>query len=200
MIHRRRLTPSPRVEYRCFVHPSHESCPQCQLALETYEDNLQLLRYIAYSKLKDAELVDEYLHAFYVNKLTRKTHSFRVNDPRFHACQYMVRMLQNFILDERGRRMRHKLVEKFIPGLTRGEEEQTTGDIVATAALYRDEINWVMSLLSESDALTMTRLISPGWNLAEEAKRCGVQASAMRARINRIRVRIKHGYECASAA
>jgi RNA polymerase sigma factor (sigma-70 family) len=195
---RRRLYRSKKTQYRCFRSPQNQTCSQCQFTLDTYEAHLPSLKKIIRARLGNPEEVEDYLHAFYVYKLSQKTHSFRPDDPQFNAFHYMARMLRNFMIDEKVRRSKHHIIDRFVSGMTYRDEDLILIDHVSTSNLYRDEIRHALSVLNPSEVRLILKVVSPGWNLADEARKAGIQLSAMRARVNRIRAKLRRVTSSAS--
>ena len=182
---------STQTQYTCFINPASGFCPHCQLVAHTYETHLPLLRKIIGRMLQDSESVDDYLHEFYHQKLVKKSHKFKVNDPNFNARQYMARMLRNFVYDERGRRIRHRIIEAFVVGLTRNQEDLVMRDLVSSQVFDRFELEFIFDTLKAHEASLIKRLLEPDWDIHLEASRDDVQPSAIRARVNRIRSKLR---------
>ena len=182
---------SVHTNYACFIDPNSKSCPQCQFVAHTFETHLPLFRKIIGRLIQDSESVDDYLHEFYHQKLVKKAHKFQVNTPGFNARQYMARMLRNFVYDERGRRIRHRLIETYVVGLTRDQEDLVTRDLVMRQVSDRSDLSLILRSLKSHEVDLLNRLFDPDWDIHQEARVDGVQSSAIRARINRIRAKVR---------
>lgn len=193
MVHqRKRLSQAPRRhQYQCLLSHHSGPCPQCQAVVQTFEDNLTLLKKITNRVLQDPDQVEDYVHEFYHKKLSKKTHKFRLDDPKFQSLQYMIGMLRNFILDERGRRARRSIIEGFVTGLTREEDDLILPDMVTRQVEARAQLERVHSVLRRHELELINQVLSPTWDIKIEAERLDIQVSAVRARINRVRAKLR---------
>ena len=190
-IRKRFAQQSTQIRYTCFINPATDVCPQCQLVAHTFETHLPLFRKMMGRMLQDSESVDDYLHEFYHQKLVKKSHKFQINNPSFNVLQYMARMLRNFVYDERRRRIRHRVIEAFVVGLTNHQEDLVIRDVVSAQVFDRFELDLIFKTLKDHELTLIKCLLDPEWNITQEAHADGVKPSAIRARINRIRSKLR---------
>jgi RNA polymerase sigma factor (sigma-70 family) len=189
---RKRFSRPIHRQYQCFNSSHAGPCPQCQTVIQTYEENLPLLKKIAYRLVQDSHQTEDYLYEFYQKKLSTKSHKFKIDDESFNVLNYMITILRHFIFDEQRRRGRQNIIEGWVVGLTREADELILPDLSFQQLEARTQLQQIYSVLKAPELELIQQFLNPDWTIETEARRTGVKNSAVRARINRIRAKLRH--------
>lgn len=178
--------------FPCLIDSSvNMHCDQCHDVFDAFVTHRPLLKKITHTISRSFDQSEDLLQSFYLKKLSRKSHHFRLSDPSFNVRQYLVKMFRNFCVDELKSWQKHRCIDlEYVEDLGHLDQGQTTSDL-CEQLMMKHEISRIESALSEKDFDLLQRMLKSDWSIKAEAERYCVTEVAIRARLRRMRKRLK---------